>query len=115
MQEKQQCLVCQKHSGEIHPPGGVIYENDLLYASHAFIPKGKLMVYLGWLMIEPNEFGFQWLFAILFIFIFVETPHWGVSTPTSSFALPKSRLSLITIIPWIWLGIIINSSNDTLG
>lgn len=49
------CLVCQKHSGELPAPGGAIYEDDLVFASHVFIPEGKDEVYLGWLVVEPKR------------------------------------------------------------
>jgi diadenosine tetraphosphate (Ap4A) HIT family hydrolase len=49
------CLVCQKHRGEKPVPGGVIYEDELVYVSHSFIPEGKEKVYLGTLFVEPKR------------------------------------------------------------
>lgn len=49
------CLVCRKHTGELSVPGGAIYEDDLVYASHVFIPEGEERVYLGWLVLEPKR------------------------------------------------------------
>jgi diadenosine tetraphosphate (Ap4A) HIT family hydrolase len=49
------CVVCQKQRGEIEVPGGAIYEDALLFASHALIPAGKDQAYLGELLIEPKR------------------------------------------------------------
>lgn len=49
------CFVCQKHRGEIDVPGGAIYEDELVYASHIVIPEGKPDVYLGTLFVEPKR------------------------------------------------------------
>jgi histidine triad (HIT) family protein len=49
------CLVCQKHRGELSAPGGTLYEDDLVYAGHVFIPEGQDSVYLGWLVLEPKR------------------------------------------------------------
>lgn len=50
------CFICQKHRGQILSPGGVIYEDDLVYAGHAFPPNGPIEnAYLGYLMIEPKR------------------------------------------------------------
>jgi pimeloyl-ACP methyl ester carboxylesterase/diadenosine tetraphosphate (Ap4A) HIT family hydrolase len=53
--ESTDCLVCQKHRGAVPVPGGVIYEDDLIYISHASIPDGKATAYLGALLIEPKR------------------------------------------------------------
>ena len=46
------CFVCRKHRGEETLPGGAIYANYLVFASHAAPPaNGK--TYLGWCLIEP--------------------------------------------------------------
>ena len=34
------CFVCRKHSGEIVSPGGVVYEDELVYSSHMALPEG---------------------------------------------------------------------------
>jgi len=49
------CLVCKKHRGEVKVPGGAIYEDDLLYASHALIPEGEQETFLGALLVEPKR------------------------------------------------------------
>ena len=49
------CLVCRKHRGELPIPGGAICEDDLVFASHVFIPEDKEEVYLGWLVLEPKR------------------------------------------------------------
>jgi diadenosine tetraphosphate (Ap4A) HIT family hydrolase len=49
------CFVCQKQRDETPPPGGAIYCDDLVYASHAFIPEGREHAYLGWLLVEPRR------------------------------------------------------------
>jgi diadenosine tetraphosphate (Ap4A) HIT family hydrolase len=51
----EDCLVCGKHRGERPPPGGVIYEDDLVYASHVYIPDESDHVYLGWLVLERKR------------------------------------------------------------
>jgi len=49
------CLVCRKQSGLLPPPGGPIYEDDLVYASHSFIPQEEDSVYLGLVFLEPKR------------------------------------------------------------
>jgi diadenosine tetraphosphate (Ap4A) HIT family hydrolase len=49
------CLVCRKHVGEITIPDGAVYEDNLVYAGHAAIPKGHTTAYLGSLMVEPKR------------------------------------------------------------
>jgi len=49
------CLVCRKHRGDLPAPGGAVYEDNLVYASHVFIPEGREVVYLGWLVLEPKR------------------------------------------------------------
>ena len=49
------CFVCRKHRGEVSIPGGAIYEDDLVYASHAQIREGQTTAYLGYLMVEPKR------------------------------------------------------------
>ncbi|MCL5429361.1 MAG: HIT family protein [Chloroflexi bacterium] len=51
----EDCFVCRKHRGEVQIPGGVIYQDELLYASHAQIPEGKNKAFLGTLFIEPKR------------------------------------------------------------
>jgi len=54
-QEVGSCLVCRKHRGEVEVPGGAIYEDQLLFASHMLIPNGQAKSYLGILFIEPKR------------------------------------------------------------
>lgn len=51
----EDCLVCRKHRGELPEPGGLVYEDSLARAGHAFLPEGRDRVYLGWLMVEPKR------------------------------------------------------------
>jgi len=53
--EQEDCFVCRKHRGEIEIPGGVIYEDDLLYVSHAQIRDGESKAFIGTLFIEPKR------------------------------------------------------------
>lgn len=53
--EPPDCLVCQKHQGIIPVPGRVIYEDNLIYISHASILDGQTTAYLGALLIEPKR------------------------------------------------------------
>lgn len=50
------CFICSKHHGDIVSLGGAIYEDDIIYVTHAF-PMEKLAqdVYLGWLIIETKR------------------------------------------------------------
>ena len=49
------CFVCRKHSGEIVSPGGVVYEDELVYSSHMALPEGQRSIYLGTLFVEPRR------------------------------------------------------------
>ncbi len=49
------CFVCQKHRGEIDVPGGVIYEDDLVYVSHQAMAEGQSTAYPGVLFVEPKR------------------------------------------------------------
>lgn len=46
----QDCFICRKHRGEIHVPGGAIYEDDLLYVGHISSDSGE--AYLGYVIID---------------------------------------------------------------
>ncbi len=51
----QDCMVCQKHQGKIFIPGGPIFENELIFISHA-LPFGKEKDhYLGHIFIETKR------------------------------------------------------------
>lgn len=49
------CLVCRKHRGEWLTPGGAIYEDDLVYVSHAQIREGEEIAFIGTLFVEPKR------------------------------------------------------------
>jgi histidine triad (HIT) family protein len=52
VEQPSTCFICQKVQGEIVIPGGLIYRDELLEATHLF-PDPQGAVYLGYLMIEP--------------------------------------------------------------
>jgi histidine triad (HIT) family protein len=56
-QQQIDCFICRKHRSEIVVPGGAIYEDDLLYASHIgnFQPQEEQIIYLGYLMVETKR------------------------------------------------------------
>lgn len=47
-----ECYVCRKHRGEISIPGGVIYEDDLVFISHAQLWGDEEEHYLGHMFVE---------------------------------------------------------------
>jgi len=49
------CLVCRKHRGEVDVPGGTIYENDLIYISHAQLWGDEKEHYLGHVFVETKR------------------------------------------------------------
>ncbi len=49
----EDCYVCKKQNGQIVIPGGAIYEDDLVYASHLCNEEGP--TYLGYLMAETKR------------------------------------------------------------
>lgn len=49
------CLVCRKHRGEMNVFGGVIYEDDLIYISHAQLWGEEEAHYLGHVFVEPKR------------------------------------------------------------
>lgn len=53
--EPDQCFVCQKQRGVVSVAGGVIFENDLIYISHAQIWGKETDHYLGHLFVEPKR------------------------------------------------------------
>ncbi len=55
MNELSDCLICRKHSGAFSIPGGAIYTDDSLYASHAHFAEGQNTAYLGWLVVETRR------------------------------------------------------------
>jgi histidine triad (HIT) family protein len=50
-----ECLVCRKHRGEVTLLGGVIYEDDLVYISHAQLWGDEKDHYLGHVFVEPKR------------------------------------------------------------
>ena len=50
-----ECFVCRKHRGEVDIPGGVIYENDLIYISHAQLWGEEKEHYLGHVFVEARR------------------------------------------------------------
>ncbi|GHO70943.1 HIT family protein [Ktedonobacter sp. SOSP1-52] len=53
-EQQEACFVCQKHKGQLALPGGIIYEDELIFASH-HIPEDGPTSYLGWLIVEPKR------------------------------------------------------------
>jgi len=51
----EECLVCRKHHGGTDIPGKPIYENDLIYISHAQPLKDEKEHYLGHVFVEPKR------------------------------------------------------------
>lgn len=51
----EECFICRKHRGEVETPGGFIYQDDLLVATHAQIREGETKAFLGTLFIEPKR------------------------------------------------------------
>jgi len=49
------CIVCQKHRGIVYIPGGPIFENDLIFISHALLYKDEKEHYLGHIFIETKR------------------------------------------------------------
>lgn len=50
-----ECLVCRKHRGEVVVAGGTIYEDDILYVSHAQIWGSETSHYLGHVFVESRR------------------------------------------------------------
>jgi len=50
-----QCFVCRKHRGLEHVPGGAIFQNSLVYVSHAQLWGEEITHYLGHLFVEPRR------------------------------------------------------------
>ena len=49
------CFVCLKHQDNFNFPGGVIFQDELIFASHSLIPDGQSGAYLGYLIVEPKR------------------------------------------------------------
>ena len=52
---KKDCIVCRKHGGLEVVFGGVIFENDLIYISHAQLWGDETNHYLGHIFVEPKR------------------------------------------------------------
>ena len=55
MAEPTECIICRKHRGVFTVPGGVLYQDVLVYASHAHLTGNQGHVYRGWLVVEPRR------------------------------------------------------------
>lgn len=51
----EECFVCRKHRGETDIPDKPIYENNLIYISHAQPWKDEKEHYLGHVFVEPKR------------------------------------------------------------
>lgn len=52
---QQDCPICRKQRGDFAVPGGAIYQDDLVYCSHAHLAQDQPSVYLGWLTVETRR------------------------------------------------------------
>jgi len=50
-----ECLVCRKHRALVAVAGGAIYEDGLIYVSHAQLWRGEKSHYLGHVFVEPKR------------------------------------------------------------
>jgi hypothetical protein len=53
------CFICQKVRGQITIPGGLIWRDELIQATHLF-PGPDGSAYLGYLLIEPLPHAPGW-------------------------------------------------------
>lgn len=51
----EDCFVCAKHALGDAAPGGVLYEDELVYAGHAYRPAEQVSAYRGYLVAEPRR------------------------------------------------------------
>ena len=51
----EECFVCRKHRGEVPVPGDPIYEDEIIFVSHAQLWGDETDHYLGHLFIEPKR------------------------------------------------------------
>ena len=49
------CLVCRKHRGEVAVPGGIIFEDELIFISHAQLWGKEKDHYLGHVFVESKR------------------------------------------------------------
>lgn len=52
------CVICTKHN--ITTRFDYIFDNDLIYIGHSYIPKGKENTYLGWIILETKRHIAGW-------------------------------------------------------
>lgn len=52
---KSDCFVCRKHQGLENVPGGAIFENELIYISHAQLWGKEEKHYMGHIFVEPKR------------------------------------------------------------
>jgi histidine triad (HIT) family protein len=55
MTDPQACFVCRKHRGLELVPGGPIYEDELVFAGHAWSGQDRQAPYLGGFIVEPKR------------------------------------------------------------
>lgn len=55
MGDDKDCLICRKQRGESPPPGGTLYQDEFVHASHAHFAEGQATQYLGWLVVETRR------------------------------------------------------------
>jgi len=53
--EPGECIICRKHRGQVTVAGGPIYEDPLIFISHAQLWGAETEHYLGHLFIEPKR------------------------------------------------------------
>ena len=49
------CFVCAKHALDDGAPGGILFEDELVYAGHAYPLTGPAVAYRGYLVAEPRR------------------------------------------------------------
>jgi diadenosine tetraphosphate (Ap4A) HIT family hydrolase len=54
-QQPASCMICDKHNGAFQPPGGALFQDEWVYASHAHLAENQENVYLGWLVVETRR------------------------------------------------------------
>lgn len=54
MNPEETCFVCRKHRGELEMPGGVVFEDDLVFVSHGTM-KPQALTYPGIFFVEPRR------------------------------------------------------------
>lgn len=56
-QRPEDCFICRKHRGEIFAPGGVLYEDAVVYAGHIgnILAQTEQPLYLSYLFVETKR------------------------------------------------------------